>query len=120
MTDVKCKVQTCYYWGDHDICKANSIMVENNTASGRRGVGMEVGELDVDTGKGSRNRKAGDRSFATPTETGDLDTRIDAQSGIETRSATDVQPKHQGGVQAHSSDETACSTFRPKGSEPRH
>jgi len=104
LTDVKCKVKTCYYWGDHDVCKANSILVENNTASGRRGVGMEVGELDIDAGNRSRNRKAGDRSFATPTEAGDLDTKIDAR----------------GGVQAHTSDETSCSTFRPKGSEPRH
>lgn len=119
MTDVKCKVQTCYYWGNNDICKADSIMVDNNSVSGRRGIGMEVGELDIDAGNRSRNRKAGERSFATPTEAGDLDARIDAQSGISTRSGTDIQSGRQGGSQAHSSDETLCSTFRPKGSEPK-
>ncbi len=119
MTDVRCNVKTCYYWGDN-LCKADSITVDNNMGSSRRGIGMEVGELEVDTQNRGRNRKAGDRSFAMPAETGDLDVRIDATSGMSTKSGTDVQSKRQSGSQAHTSDETLCSTFRPKGSEPRH
>lgn len=94
MTEVKCKVETCYYWGRGDICKADSIMVDNNTSAVRRGTtGMEIG---------------------------DLDTRIGEQSRIENKSSTDVQTTRQSGVHAKTSDETLCATFRPKGSEVRH
>ncbi|MEX0974406.1 MAG: DUF1540 domain-containing protein [Bacillota bacterium] len=109
MTDVKCKVQTCYYWGNNDICKADSILVDNNTVSGGRSTPMETGNLEVSADSGRRNKESGGRSASRDFEVSDLDTR--------TGSVTKTQSQ----VQAHTSHETLCSTFRPKGSEqPKH
>ncbi len=47
MTDVKCKVQSCHYWGNNDICTADSIMVDNNTASRSGSTRMEAASLDM-------------------------------------------------------------------------
>lgn len=118
MTEVRCKVSSCYYWGNNDICKADSIMVDNDTSAVGRGVRMEAGDLDTNTGRG-RNRRAGDRSIVTGFEAGDLDTRIDAQSDIK-QSGTDVQSGSHSTNQAQTSHDTICSTFRPKASQPRH
>ncbi len=30
MTKVRCSVNSCYYWGEGDVCKADSIWVNNN------------------------------------------------------------------------------------------
>lgn len=46
MTDVKCKVESCHYWGHEDICEADSIVVDNNKKHGAFGK-MEAGDLDV-------------------------------------------------------------------------
>ncbi len=92
MTEVRCKVSTCHYWGNNDICRADSILVENDTSTAGRGVRMEAG---------------------------DLDTRIDAQSGAR-QSGTNTQSGGHSSSQAQTSHETICSTFRPKGSQPRH
>jgi hypothetical protein len=106
MTDVKCKVQTCHYWGTNDICKADSIMVDNNTGSGTRSSRMEAGNLDVNVN--SRRRGIDMKSASSDFEAANLDT------DVATRSRT------QSNVQAHASHETLCSTFRPKSSESRH
>lgn len=44
MTEVKCRVESCHYWGSGDICNAETIQVDNNV-SGSRTFGMETGEL---------------------------------------------------------------------------
>jgi hypothetical protein len=49
VTDVKCKVSSCHYWGHGDICGADSIMVDYNRTRSFR---MEVGSLDPDDIKG--------------------------------------------------------------------
>ncbi|HHV62742.1 MAG TPA: DUF1540 domain-containing protein [Firmicutes bacterium] len=53
--DVKCSVDTCYYWGNGNVCNAKEIFVENSVfqeresgAKGRARAGaarMEVGAL---------------------------------------------------------------------------
>lgn len=30
MTEVKCKVKSCHYWGNGDVCEAETIVVDNN------------------------------------------------------------------------------------------
>lgn len=105
MTDVKCKVESCYYWGTGDICKADTIMVDNNTGTGGR---MEAGDLTV--GAAGRGRT---RGF----EAGDLTTGGFTNVGTEQRTRT---PGNRTDVQAKASHETLCSTFRPKDSAPRH
>lgn len=50
MTDVKCKVSSCHYWGHGDICQADSILVDYNRNQSFR---MEVGSLDTE---GTHNR----------------------------------------------------------------
>jgi hypothetical protein len=106
MTDVKCKVQTCHYWGTNDICKADGIMVDNNTGSTVRSTRMEAGDLDVNNR--SRNRGIDMKSASSGFEAADLNANVATQT------------RTQSNIQAHSSHETLCSTFRQKGSEPRH
>jgi len=94
LTEVRCKVSSCYYWGNGDVCKADTIMVDNDTGSTGRGVRMEAGDLSINT-------------------------RNDAQSDIR-KSGTDVHSGSHSTNQARTSSETICSTFRPKGTQPRH
>lgn len=69
MTDVKCKVESCYYWGQGDICRADSIMVDNNKRSAPLGR-MEAGNLDVNenTGRSSVSPGGTDKNQATRSE----------------------------------------------------
>lgn len=110
MTDVKCKVKSCYYWNNGDVCQADSITVDNNLI-GR--ASMEAGSLDVTTTKTSgRGRKADN-------EVGDLD--VGRTTGISSEQGTRTGTESQN--VAKTSHETLCTTFRPKGTntaEPRH
>ena len=112
MTEVKCRVRSCHYWGTGDICQADKIEVDN--AVGARTT-MEVGELGPDRDRGiSREanpgltaagvRGAGSvaeaRTRGTPMEVGEM------APGAE---------KRAGGSLASTSEEAVCRTFRPKG-----
>ena len=103
MTQVKCKVKPCYYWKDGDVCAADSIMVDYNSqkASTTR---MDAGDMDFDVSR-ARGRASGFADFEASDLTGSL-------GGTKTNKGDDSKAK--------SSEETLCSTFRPKNSEPRH
>lgn len=67
MTNVRCSVDSCHYWGEGEVCTADSIWVKNNTggdaddeqAMGRGG--MEVGAIG--------ERRAAGRSARRSSET---------------------------------------------------
>ncbi|MGI6642996.1 MAG: DUF1540 domain-containing protein [Bacillota bacterium] len=110
MPEVKCKVKPCHYWKDGDICSAQSIMVDYNKRSARST--MELGDLDIDIGRaGSRghNFEGTDRgrenTGMTDFELGDLTGPV---------GSTDV------GHEARTSEETLCSTFKPKDSRHKY
>ena len=42
MTQVKCRVEPCFYWKDGDICGADSIMVDYNSQNAT--TRMEAGD----------------------------------------------------------------------------
>lgn len=100
MTEVKCKVKSCHYWGSGDICQADKIEVDN--AVGARTT-LEVGDLTAGTAK--------DRDLGSPR-------RGAAGAGMEigdfggTAEGRDVESL------ARTSREAICKTFRPKGSKP--
>jgi hypothetical protein len=103
MTDVKCKVESCYYWGKGDVCKADTITVDNNTGTAGR---MEAADLTVGPGTGERARDF---------EAGDLTTG--PFTGPENRQGTRTAGGKTG-VLARTSHETLCSTFKPKNAGP--
>ena len=71
MTTVRCSVDTCHYWGEGEICQADSIWIKNNMREDadddlwREDEDMEVGEI----GTGGRTRRRGARSARTSAET---------------------------------------------------
>lgn len=129
---VKCKVKSCYFWNNTDLCGADSIMVDNNLVSRSN---MEIGSFDADTSASrgfasNRGRSAGtsntgktaggatgtSRTSNMYTEVGDLD--VGGTTGTTNTQGTGTVIGNQNA--AKTSHETLCSTFRPKGSESRH
>jgi len=123
VTDVKCKVRSCHYWGSGDVCKADTILVDNNVGE-TRGTGMEAGNLDLDRGTYGTKRKP---DF----EAGTLDyNRDDTEAarttyGARTKTGFEAGDVTAGVYQgtttgresqlASTSEATCCRTFRPKG-----
>lgn len=103
MTQVKCKVEPCFYWKDGDICGADSIMVDYNSQNAT--TRMEAGD---DIAFHAREARTPARSFGD-FETGDLSGSFRKTKGNKGNEK-----------EAKSSEETLCSTFRPKSMEPRH
>lgn len=68
MAEIKCSVRSCHYWGQGQVCQADSIMVKNN----------KPGDIDDE--------------LANP----------------------DMELGSIGNVDANSSQETCCETFRPR------
>lgn len=66
MTQVKCKVSSCHYWGHGDICEADSILVDYNRNQSFR---MEVGSLDTDRTTGRSPSGTGAEKATTSEET---------------------------------------------------
>ncbi|NLN16837.1 MAG: DUF1540 domain-containing protein [Firmicutes bacterium] len=63
MTEVKCVVDSCTYWGKGDVCKADTIMVKTSPAS-------KAGELyEFAEELGGRKKKGADTSSETCCET---------------------------------------------------
>lgn len=44
MTNVKCNVRSCHYWGNGNVCTADTITVDNNVSETGT-FGMETGDL---------------------------------------------------------------------------
>ncbi|HXL04348.1 MAG: DUF1540 domain-containing protein [Firmicutes bacterium] len=62
VSNVKCSVDECVYWGTGDVCEAESIEVKRNTRSHEGGAaGAELGRRDMEAGRmgdpGTRARK---------------------------------------------------------------
>lgn len=102
MTEVKCKVKSCHYWGSGDICQADKIEVDN--AVGARTT-LEAGDLTVGT---ARDR---DRDLASPR-------RGTAGTGMEIGEFGGTAEDRDAESLARTSREAICKTFRPKGSKP--
>jgi hypothetical protein len=103
MTQVKCRVEPCFYWKDGDICGADSIMVDYNSQNATT-TRMEAGDVDFNV-RGASGPARGFADF----ETGDL-----------TGTVRKTKTNKGGDRKTKSSEETLCSTFRPKNAEPRH
>ncbi len=98
MTDVKCNVSSCHYWGSGNICKANSILVDHDQKRSDT-TRMESSSLDFDSDnlffESQRSRSS---------------RRLDASkesSRLESGMLGDT---------ISTSEATCCRTFRPKGS----
>lgn len=89
MTDVKCIVQSCHYYGQGDKCTAKGIEVINNEAS-INGSGVSTTSSTIGGTTGSMSSGSTRTSFA---------------SEMSPMSST---------RQAKSTCETACQTYRPK------
>lgn len=89
MTEVKCSVESCHYWGDGNICTADSIMVKNTLSSDTDDELHRIGDMEIGTMKQG----------------------IAEEKMKKTR--TDITQGKQG-EHATRSSETCCETFRPK------
>lgn len=48
---ILCSVNSCYYYGSGDVCKASKIMVQNNHGTlGNNNTRMEVGSIGGEAG----------------------------------------------------------------------
>ncbi|MGE5592964.1 MAG: DUF1540 domain-containing protein [Betaproteobacteria bacterium] len=95
ITGVKCTVSECAYWGSGNVCEADAIEVDRNSAlrGGARDSGMEVGRI------GERGEARG-RARATDVEVGRIGERGGAAAGTE--------------FAVSASEHTMCKTFKPK------
>ncbi|HHW17439.1 MAG TPA: DUF1540 domain-containing protein [Firmicutes bacterium] len=110
MTEVKCKVRSCHYWGSGDVCEADTILVDNNLER-KNTTKMEAGNLDIDRG----TTGGADRDYGTTKVGG---TRADFEAGDLGGTATRTAGTDESGL-AYTSETTCCRTFRPKGSARR-
>lgn len=51
--EIYCTVNSCYYFGSGDRCKASKIMVQNNPAT-LRNANMEIGTIGGEAGKSNQ------------------------------------------------------------------
>lgn len=106
MPNVKCKVNSCHYYGAGDICTADTILVDNNQDH-IRNTRMEVGTVGGD--------KASDRNNTARSgyDAADRTRKERIRTGYE---IGDISPDASS---ATTSEATCCRTFRPKGSVSR-
>lgn len=100
MTEVKCKVSSCHYWRQGDVCEADTILIDQDQMKSDT-TRMETSSLDFRSDRlfdqeRSRSRSQSDRQ------------RMEAG----TMGATESQGRHS----ARTSEATCCRTFRPRGS----
>jgi len=100
LTEVKCKVSSCHYWGQGDVCEADTILIDQDQMKSDT-TRMETSSLDFRSDRlfdqeRSRSRSQSDRQ------------RMEAGTMGATES--------QGGHSARTSEATCCRTFRPRGS----
>lgn len=100
MTEVKCKVSSCHYWRQGDVCEADTILIDQDQMKSDT-TRMEASSLDFRSDRlfdqeRSRSRSQRDRQ------------KMEAGTMGATES--------QGGHSARTSEATCCRTFRPRGS----
>lgn len=93
MTDVKCIVQSCHYYGQGDKCTAKGIEVINNESS--------ISGSGVSTTSSTIGGTTGSMSSST------------TSGSVRTSFASEMSPMSST-RQAKSTCETACQTYRPK------
>lgn len=100
MTDVKCKVNSCHYWGKGDICKADTILIDEDRMR-HDSTRMEASSLEFDD----------DRRILRE------DTHARIQKGRKGRSRMEagvvgsISGKDES---VQTSETTCCRTYRPK------
>ena len=67
MTEVKCSVDSCTYWGKGNVCKADSILVKSSPAPGADQ--FFASEFAEELGGEGRKKKPADTSSETCCET---------------------------------------------------
>jgi hypothetical protein len=101
LTEVKCKVSSCHYWGQGDICEADTILIDQDQMRSDT-TRMEVSSLEF---PGDRQSLDQQRS-----RTRSQRDRHRMETGMI--GATDSRKGHS----ARTSEATCCRTFRPRGS----
>jgi hypothetical protein len=123
VTEVKCKVKSCQYWGNGDICVADSIMVDNHRL-GSSISRMEVGDLNLNTRRSRQERDSSAQNLSSRASNGNQNRASqfgDYEIGDLNAQSSDLLKQNAGsGDQASTSEETVCRTFRPKGTPPRN
>lgn len=114
-TEVKCRVRSCHYWGNGDVCEADKIEVDN--AVGAKTT-MEVGELGADRGRrGDRAATTGTTGAGSRGAGGLIEGRTRG-TDMEVGELAPGAERRVGEPLASTSEEAVCRTFRPKGSRP--
>ncbi len=96
MTEVRCKVNSCYYWGKGEICQADNILVNSNTCD-------EAGNFSADF---IEDEYADEMSYAFDNEAVyelGLGMNMGEQQGFNQ-------------TEANTSQQTQCETMRPRNS----
>lgn len=101
MTEVKCKVSSCHYLGQGDVCKADTILIDQDRMRSDT-TRMEVSSLDFPGDTGYLDR-GGSGAHSQKD-------RHEAETGMA--GTTDPGKGHS----ARTSEATCCRTFRPRGS----
>lgn len=112
MTEVKCRVRSCHYWGNGDICEANKIEVDNRVGARTT---MEVGELGADYDRRQDRDASPGTTRAGARGTGGLEARAKG-TPMEVGELAPGAERRVGEPLASTSEEAVCRTFRPKGS----
>ncbi|HHY35926.1 MAG TPA: DUF1540 domain-containing protein [Firmicutes bacterium] len=115
MTEVKCRVRSCHYWGNGDICEANKIEVDNRVGAK---TAMEVGELGADYGRRQDREAAPGTTRAGARDAGGLVEGRARGTAMEIGELAPGAERRVGEPLASTSEEAVCRTFRPKGSTP--
>lgn len=87
MTKVRCKVNSCYYWGEGEVCQAANISVINNLSD----------EASIEA------EYADEMSYA-------FDTGVDYEMGIGMQANQELLNE----MIANTSQQTQCETMRPR------
>ena len=90
MTKIRCKVNSCQYWGTGEVCQADSISVNNNMFD----------DMEFDAGL-IEEEYADELSFA-------FDMEVDYEMGLQGNSG-DIRAST-----ANTSMQTQCETMRPR------
>ncbi len=98
MTSVKCKVNSCHYWGHGNVCKADTILIDQDQMRTDTTRLESSVELDSDSRELiQKSRKSRSRQGEMRMETGIV--------------GADASTK---GHSVRTSEATCCRTFRPK------
>ncbi len=97
MTEVRCTVDSCKYWGEGQVCRAETIWVKNNFYGEEDIDGDLTGDLDMDD---------------------DLLFSLDVEFADETEDLLEYEGLEEDGItglgSARVSSQTCCHTMRPR------